>query len=368
VRVLITVNNAYGHVLPLVPIAQELVRRGHELMVACPGGVADSIGAFGTSVSRYDPVEVPLPSAGPPRSRYAERFTWSVTTSWPNVARGWAAKLLDDARAWRPDVVVCEPLEHAGRLVAAALDLPLVEHGWGFSLPAGSDGKAMAGLADLYGSVGATARAPTLRVDPGPAGVQAPDVDPSVRRYRFVPWAPPAQPLPPPGPDPRVLLTLGTFPNAHAAQRLRTAAAAAGDLGVDLVVVLGHDDRGDAAGWPAGARVEKWVNLAAEITGCALVIHHGGAGTTWAALSAGVPAVCLPQGADQFRNGSLVASAGAAVVVHPDAADLPTLRRVFAAALADPALAGSAGRVRHANEALPDRAVAAAWIESLDWQ
>jgi glycosyltransferase len=288
-----------------------------------------------------------------------------VHTSWPNAARGWAAALLADARQFRPDLVVCEPVEHAGRVVAAALGVPLVEHGWGFTLPAGGDATASAGLADLYRSVGATPRQPVLRVDLGSASVQSTDAEPAVYRYRYLPWGIPAEALPPPGSTPRVLLTLGTFPHPDAADRLRTAACAAAEVGAELVVVLGHDDRGDDRGWPAGTTVVRRVDLPSEITRCSLVVHHGGAGTAWATLAAGVPAVCLPQAGDQFRNAGLLAEVGAAAVVPPDAADLPTLRRTFTQALTDPALNAGAKRVQRENESLPPVSALVERIEAL---
>lgn len=44
---------------------------------------------------------------------------------------------------------------------------------------------------------------------------------------------------------------------------------------------------------------------------CAAVIHHGGVGTTAQGLRAGVPALVVPWGADQFFNGGQVARIGA---------------------------------------------------------
>jgi tylactone mycaminosyltransferase/glycosyltransferase DesVII len=122
-----------------------------------------------------------------------------------------------------------------------------------------------------------------------------------------------------------------------------------------VVVVLGHADRGSArTGWPAGARVADWVDLPAEIRRCALVVHHAGAGTCWAALTRGVPAVCLPQTADQFRNAGLVAAAGAGVTVPPEVTAVADLQAVFEAAREDADLDAGAARVSRSNAALPD--------------
>ena len=110
-------------------------------------------------------------------------------------------------------------------------------------------------------------------------------------------------------------------------------------------------DRGGA--WPPGVLVADWIDLPAEVTRCALVVLHGGAGTSWAALSAGVPAVCLPQAGDQFRNAELLARAGAGLVVQPDNADADILRNALAHALDDSSMATAARHAQQHNAALP---------------
>jgi UDP:flavonoid glycosyltransferase YjiC (YdhE family) len=364
VRVLMTVNDAYGHVLPLAGTARELIARGHDVVMACPGGTPGSIGLDGAQLWRYRPDGPPLPDPSP-ADRPDEAYSWAIRVGWPHRARSWVRPLLADATAFRPDVVVCEPMEHAGRVVAAALDVPLIDHGWGFTVPAGTGPAAAGGLADLYASVGADAGEPDLRVDLGPADVQEPSATSGVSRYRFRPFALTAAELPPPAGRPRILLTLGTFPHPGAARRLRTAAAAAAGLDAETVVVLGHADRGtEDRGWPASVLVTPFVNLTIEVPRCALIIHQGGAGVSWTALADGVPAVCMPQDFDQFRNAGLVAATGAAVVVPPEIDTVPALHAVFEQAIGDPALAAAAERVRAANDRLPDTAALADDIET----
>ncbi|WP_345638219.1 glycosyltransferase [Rugosimonospora acidiphila] len=367
-RILVTVNDAYGHVLPLVPTLRRMRDRRHEVVLASPGDRIASLGLDGIRLWRYPWAPPDNPPAPPTDPDPAHRLAWATTLSFPHDARGWVEALLADARRFRPDLIVSEPVEHAGRVVAAALGVPLVEHGWGFTLPAGTDSAGAAGLGDVYAAAGTAPREPDLRVDLGPAAVQAPDAQPHVARYRHVPWSIPTAALPPPGKLPRVLLTLGTYPHPGADQRLRAAARAASTLGVELVVALGNADRGSAGtGWPAGVRVTDWIDLPAESARCTLVIHHAGAGSCWAALAAGVPAVCLPQAADQFRNAALVARAGAGVVVEPAVGEVADLRASFAAALGEDlsgssrgagpdgsrsSLADGAARVRDDNAAL----------------
>lgn len=354
-RVLISVNDATGHVLPVLPLLRELVGRGHQVLVACPGPTAARlVTVAGAETRTLAPHPVPPVEDCPPHGQHAARLTWAVQRSWPNDGRGWTGQLVALARGWQPDLVVVEPVEHAGRVAAAALGLPVVEHGWGFTLPAGTESAASQGISDVYDAYGATARPPALRLDVGPAELQADDIEPGVERFRFMPWSPAAAPLPAPvAGRPRVLVTLGTFDNPRAAERIRVAVEAVAGLGVEVVVALGNADRTGSGSWPDGVLVVEWLDFASEVTRCDLVLHHAGAGSSLTTATSGVAAVCLPQAGDQFRNAALLEAAGAALVLEPDQADRTRVAGLTARALADPAIAAAAARLAAHNTALP---------------
>jgi UDP:flavonoid glycosyltransferase YjiC (YdhE family) len=60
-----------------------------------------------------------------------------------------------------------------------------------------------------------------------------------------------------------------------------------------------------------------------------LVVCHGGSGTLFGALAAGVPVVVVPLFADQFENGRRVAGCGAGLVIEPEHEDANGPRRVI---------------------------------------
>jgi len=362
VRILVTTNAAVGHLLPMASTIAALTAGGHEVLVGCPASFAPFVRRGGFEPLPGDEIEVRNSVPDPPPQHDA-RLTWAVTLSWPSDCRPWVDSLLQQARRWRPDVVIVEPVEHAGRVVAAALGLPLVVHGWGFTLPSSVEAAASAGIRDLYDRVRAVPPEPSLVADLGPASVQADDCGPA-RRYRYRPFPLPGAPLPPPPTTkPRVLVTLGTYPNPDAAAGLRTAVAAALDHGADVIAVLGHQDRGARDTFPAGATVQEWVDMPAAIRDSDVVVHHGGAGTSWTALSCGKPAVVLPQAGDQFRNAQLLSAAGAAVV--SSTSDAGELADVVAQALDDANLAERAAAIARDNAALPDIAELAHDIAAL---
>jgi UDP:flavonoid glycosyltransferase YjiC (YdhE family) len=76
---------------------------------------------------------------------------------------------------------------------------------------------------------------------------------------------------------------------------------------------------------------------------CAAAVHHGGAGTTAAALRAGVPSVIVPHMLDQFAWGRRLAQLGAGPPPIPRRKlSAPRLREAITAAVGDPRFARTA--------------------------
>ncbi len=70
---------------------------------------------------------------------------------------------------------------------------------------------------------------------------------------------------------------------------------------------------------PGNVHAEPRVEQRDVLAGAAAVLCHGGSGTTFGALAAGVPLVVVPLFADQPANGRLVASLGAGRIVQATA-------------------------------------------------
>ena len=97
-------------------------------------------------------------------------------------------------------------------------------------------------------------------------------------------------------------------------------------------------------------RLAAWVEQADILREASLVVCHGGSGTTFGALAAGVPVVIIPAFADQFANALGVVRAGAGIQVRADGspgtvagesrapfgrADAPRIRKAIDTVLAD---------------------------------
>jgi UDP:flavonoid glycosyltransferase YjiC (YdhE family) len=163
------------------------------------------------------------------------------------------------------------------------------------------------------------------------------------------------------GPPP-VAFTLGTG-MVHAADFFRTAAAACGALGTRGLLLTKYPHLLPPR-LPAGVRHCRFAPFRKLLPGCAAVVHHGGVGTTAAALEAGCPQVIAPLAWDQPDNAARVAALGVGTTLgrrqRTRGALATALRRVTAPAVRDRACAVAA-----APRQADGLTVAAGWVEAL---
>ncbi|WP_026365406.1 glycosyltransferase [Promicromonospora sukumoe] len=177
--------------------------------------------------------------------------------------------------------------------------------------------------------------------------------------------------------EPPVYVGFGSMPVADPRALLAAVEAACAELGVRALVSAGWNDFSGSDGGadrpgagPDGAaraagpdpervRVVGAVDHAAVLPRCRAAVHHGGAGTTAAALRAGLPAVVGWYSADQPMWGDLLRGTGVGVARRASTLTQPG---VLAGALAEVLDEATAARAATLGARLvpPDRAVAAA--------
>jgi UDP:flavonoid glycosyltransferase YjiC (YdhE family) len=230
--------------------------------------------------------------------------------------------LLPIVVAWPPDLVVHDAAEFAGPIIAAKIGVPTVTKSYGMLLPRQRVVAAADHAADLWRSVdlepvpfGGCYQHLYLNICPPALQPMLPSYIP--RRQLLRPLShdsiasePDPSAVDWPSAFPAVYLTLGTvFKNTAL---LRGAVNALADLGVSILVTVGSGtDPTEMGPQPRHVRVESYVPQSLVMSRCRVVVSHGGSGTAFAALSHGVPQLCLPQGADQFLNANAIARAGA---------------------------------------------------------
>jgi sterol 3beta-glucosyltransferase len=131
--------------------------------------------------------------------------------------------------------------------------------------------------------------------------------------------------------DPPVCITFGSMVNREAQRIGQAALDAAERTGNRAIFLTGW------GGWQPEKNPQSTLFLDAAphdwlFQRCGLVIHHGGAGTTAAALRAGVPSILIPHAVDQPFWGNRVAATGAGP--KPLSAKKMTAENLTAAVLA----------------------------------
>jgi UDP:flavonoid glycosyltransferase YjiC (YdhE family) len=382
VRVLISSTPGYGHRLPLVGIAQAIRDRGHAVLWAAAGDVAPQVTEAG-----LDPVAAGKTAADFALSRQAVRDAMPVLRPeqigayvFPRLfGAAMTPAMLDDllpvARNWAPDLMIHEQAELAAPIVANLLGVPHLTHAFGAVTPAATVAEASTMVARLWEEHGREAPAfagcyqhgyldiwpSVLGGGPEPQLGQVRPLRPTDSSSGEGEWSPrwPAD-----DDRPLVYLTMGTV---HRASRLLgDLLAGMSDLDIRILVTVGqHVDPDLFGGASEQVAVEQYVPQGAVLRTAAAVVCHGGAGTVLGAAAAGVPMVCLPQAADQFRNSAGVASSGAGLVLHPDQVTASSVTEAVRAVLGDPRYRSVADRVRDQIAAMPSPDEVAGQLERL---
>ena len=383
-RVLFSSTWGYGHVFPLVPLAQALVASGHDVLWATNEQAGPTVAAAGIDV-----VAAGLDNDGvtqarqqmmagatgiPPQQRAAHAFpTMFAGSAAPAMARD----LLPIAREWQPDLMVHEPAELASSLVGAVLGVPSLTQSFGGAVPAPILTAAGERLRTMWTGHGLPLPpyagqflAPYLDICP-PAVQTVPVDHVDVRQpLRPITWTGPAGSPLPTGvtdvdPRPLVYVTLGTVSNASPV--LSAAVAGAARTGARVLVTVGPDGDPAALGpQPGHVTVERWVDQATVLTHCSVVVSHAGSGTFLGALALGLPQLCLPQAADQFRNTEGVERSGAGIGITPDQMTPEAVGAAVARLLADDAYRSAAEAVAADIAAMPSPAEVVPVLERLE--
>jgi len=348
-----------GHLHPLVPILDAARRRGADVLVAGPPAIRDLVEDAGYPFhpggeppeTEVAPIRERLPVVPPEeatRLGNRELFGRLATEAMlPTMAALCAA--------WRPDLVVREPAEYSSAIVACRTRVPMAHVA--ISLAEAEEGSiAVAapaltpvegGVVDALHAAAYLTRFPAA-LDPSPFPTTIRFHEPTAPGAPLTDWWG--------GSDaPLVYVTLGTVVGhlSTAAALYRRLVDAVDGLEARVLLTVGrHFDPARLGPVPGHVHVEGWVDQADVLPDARVVVCHGGSGTVFAALAAGVPLVVVPVFGDQVENGRRVAAAGAGLVASPpDAtrrarpADRPGIAEPIRRVLADAAYRDAARRI-----------------------
>jgi UDP:flavonoid glycosyltransferase YjiC (YdhE family) len=360
-----------GHLVPLAKVGLALKRGGHDVLVLVPPAMAENARNTGLAYHVGDE----------PSRAFVEGI-------WERVRRGPAdavAGLIDRelfadrcteamlpaARelrgVWRPDLVVREPCEYASAVAAHEAGISLVSVGISLSQLEANVRAMVEPIIDRFapGLSAAIAAAPYLSAFPGSVD---PSPWPDTRRFRLTDTSADSRVERASDDDqPLIYVSFGTV-LGHLAEAIgvyRCALDAVAGLPARVLLTVGRMTEVASLGpIPDNVRVEQWVPQDAVLREAELVVCHGGSGTTFGALAAGIPVVMCPLFADQPRNAAAIERAGAGLVVaggpEPTGAlrglgpqDVAPLRASIEAVLVDPSYRTAAARIAAEMAELP---------------
>lgn len=319
-----------GHFNPLIPVIDAAVARGDDVLVVGPPKLEPVLAArknayrIGAAPNQGDVSQfrdlLANTSADQAEGMIDREFFGRLCTA------AMLPAMEEACDTWRPDLVLHETCEYSCAVAAdrrgiphaqVAISLAEVEaEAFAHTVPAI---EAYGGrLVERIKGSGYLTRFPPS-VDPSPY--------PDTRRFREAGDADGSGHSGAQLPDwwqgsdaPLVYVTFGTMaggtPVGDAA--FRAALDAVRGLPVRVLLTVGRATDISALGdVPANVHIEAWVPQADALAEATAVVCHGGSGTTFGTLAAGLPLVIVPMFADQPANARLVHSAGAAIAVQP---------------------------------------------------
>lgn len=326
-RILFSSLATHGHTYPLLPLASAALAQGHEVVYATgetfhPPLVELGLDVVAAGFDLREAFGIASATLGiePGRDLPPEDFLALAGKAFGSVLpKSFVDDLGPIIDRLRPDLVIYEAGNPGAGLAARAAGRPALSHGFG-RVPANAFVDHMRpGLEEIAAGLGITLADGLFGLgdpflDICPPTFQDPDflATPNRIPLRPVPFAEPGE-LPAwvrEHDRPLVYLTLGTA--FGTIDVLRKAIDGLAPLEVRVFVSVGPPmDVSELGDVPDNVTVRSWVPQADLLPFTDLVVHHGGSGTTLGSLSAGVPQLILPQGADQFSNAEAVVGLGA---------------------------------------------------------
>jgi UDP:flavonoid glycosyltransferase YjiC (YdhE family) len=353
-RVLFTTFPAYGHLLPMLPLARAVAAAGDEVLIAASGDLQGA--APGLTVREFGPALAALIAENAARFQRdvmeyrsdddggasAENDLVAATVALFTTT--YADVVFDDmlalAGAERPDVIVAEMWDFVTPLVAHKLGIPYVTF---VHSPATVIDAVLAAGAEKAGAErGLPVPTPAATVQLWPEWLETLPVTPDETRIAIsssaYDTATPVDIAAFSGDRPVVLVTLGTV--VADLELLRSAVGAVLDAGADALVTTGFTATPeDLQADPERVRAVPFAPIGQLLDRVQAVVAAGGSGTTLATLSRGLPMLFVPRIANQPQIAATVTAFGAGITPDSPAGSV-------AALLSDPDLRARAAEAR----------------------
>lgn len=335
-RLLFAMPPGMGLLYPLVPLARANISAGHQTLIATTGMTlrrAADAGLHTFDVAPNEDVDQlygQLGEAVNDSTKPANQLVEELFGRFGDISAMMLDGLVDVAGTWRADAIVYPPSFPAGLIAARVLGVTAVVHQIGLPgatlVPENSRLRAAAsrhGFVDLPWD-------PDIEVGVLPESLRSGDgwghapthASPETLAMRYGSYQGGAE-LPSwlfsRSASARVTVTLGSMGSTIGrGELLHEIVRGIQDVDVELVVTTaGMDVPALPRHLPENVRLVDWLPLSALLPTSSAVVHHGGAGSTFAALVAGTPQLVIPAGGDRSLNAARVQQRGVGTTLEP---------------------------------------------------
>jgi UDP:flavonoid glycosyltransferase YjiC (YdhE family) len=345
-RILFSSTSLAGHYGPLLPIARTFTALGHEVLFLVPGEARSAVEEAGFAVHEApppDPVEY---------QQIKDAIAEDPEAAKVLMNRDYFGRLCTEAKlpvaeelcaTWKPDLVVHEAADYAPPIAAHRAGIAHVQIAIGLAwIEWGCLQTFAAEVLPAYepDAIRIIAEAPYVTRFPETLD---PSEYPQTVRYQAAEESSAQDSvesdLVPEGAT-LVYATLGSVvattafsPGAYRVLLDACALLERSRPEIRVLLTTGRAlDPASLGAIPGNTRAEQWVPQDRAFAAAKAVLNHGGSGTAYGALSAGLPSVFFPLFSDQPHNAKLIAGAGAAIQI-----DTEDLRRHGMPVAAEPA-------------------------------
>lgn len=371
-KIVFSSRPAFGHVFAIAPLARAAQEAGHDVIFASGGSFLPRLEAWGFRTAKvgeaiewgFERAAAQFPQLLQPEvPAFGGRMFVDVLG--PRTAEDLRLVLAEE----RPDVVVYEATDVGAAVAAAEAGIPAVCHSLSVWADAFSDAlreresalwKAGPALDYTVGDVFLDIWPPSMQ----PAGAATG----SKEHWSLRPdsWGDPSAEVPSwmdSADGPLIFVSLGTV--FWGKELLGKVIDALDEMECEALILAGVDATPDDLPTKSPRlHVSGFVNQREVLRRVDLVIHHGGAGTMLGALSQGLPALALAQGADRPFTAASLVGRGAGLCLVPQEATPGDIADAVQTLLAESRYRESAMEVQKEIEAMPSPADTVARLES----
>lgn len=337
-HVLAVLYPAFGHVLPMLPILAELVRRGCRVTATTGPAFADRVRATGAEAVTYT---TSLTDAAPPESITADELAWrtlryleEMLAAAPVIEScGRPDAVLYDTTLWAPPRVMAEawgcPAVQVVPTFASSEEFSVAERLGRIAPPLDPAHPALTRFGELLYEYALAHDVPVEHIGGVLSGQRhlnlvtiprafqyfgetfgddhvfvGPCLEQPVEDRHDVGWHPA------PGGGPVALISLGTTVNEQPELFRRCAEAFAGTDWQVVMTVGGRLDPASLGPLPGNVDVRRWLPHAEVLRHAGVFVCQGGMGSVQESLAYAVPMVVVPRHHEQEANAERIAQLG----------------------------------------------------------